>query len=165
MARMKQYWENKDEKHDLSQGAINKELEYGVEVDEKTEGSTPQTRLRQDPTYREELYKRCQWFDGFDQPASTNAAPSPPQRNHSKFSPKQVYRRIKSRRQVSQTAICSLKAEECEFEFSPAQSQNFSSGNLSSTRMYSVKYNCSGHQRRVAIRERNKSHHRDQRKT
>ena len=118
------YWENKDEKHDLSQGAINQEPEYCVEVDNKTEGSTPQPGLRQDPTSREELYKRCQWFDGFDEPVGPNAALSPPQRNHSKLSPKQVYRRMKSRRQVSPTAICSLKAEECEFEFSPARSQN-----------------------------------------
>jgi len=113
--------ENKNEKRLLSQQP--EELDCFVAVDDKTDCSTVQLGLRQDPTPREELTKRCQWFHGFNQPVSTNAAPSPSQRNHSKLSPKQVYRRMESRRQVSPTAICSLKAEECESEFPPPHSQ------------------------------------------
>ena len=110
-------WNNKDEKHDLS--VHPEEREYCSAL-------TLQHGRHQDPTSRKELYKRCHWFDDFDEPVGTNAAMSPPKRNHPKLSPKQVYGRMKSQPKVSPTDVCNLTAEECEFELSAQKSQTAS---------------------------------------
>ena len=70
---------------------------------------------------REELFKRCQWFDDIEELVGENAALPPSQSNRLKLSPKQIYQRVKSRRQKSPNPIRGLMVEECEFDFCPDQ--------------------------------------------
>ena len=88
-------------------------VEY-ISVDTKTDASVRQPEPSQYPMTREELYKRCHWFDDFEEPVGTSETLSPCQSNVSRLSPKLLYRQVKSRWQVSPTRLSTLEDEEDE---------------------------------------------------
>ena len=77
--------------------------------------------VRQYPLSTEELYKRCKWFEDTEEPTGASVAFSFSQSNQSKMTPKNLYHRVKSRREASTTTICSLEDEEHRFAFCPQQ--------------------------------------------
>ena len=95
---------DEDEKHNL----------FGQsEVDERG--------VRQYPLSTEELYKRCKRFEGTEVPAGASVVFSFSQSSQSKMSPKNLYHRVKTRREASPTTISRLEDEEHHFAFSPQQ--------------------------------------------
>ena len=101
-------WNDTDGKHQLVDHAA---------VNEKSDATPFQSDFHLYPMSREELFKRCQWFDDIEEPVGANAALPPSQSNRLKLSPKQIYHRVKSRRQKSPAPIRGLMVEECEFDF------------------------------------------------
>ena len=100
------------------------ELEYHASMLDRTDASAFQSEQPLYPMSREELFKRCQWFDDIEEPVGANAASPPSQSNRLKLAPKQIYQRVKSRRQKSPTPVApigSLTVEECDFDFCPDQ--------------------------------------------
>ena len=90
-------------------------VSLGIEADVLTRHPEPNRY----PLPREDLYKRCQWFDSAEELVDTNSTLSPSQMNQPKLSPKQVYRRMKPRGQLSNSLISSLESDEKEFVSSP----------------------------------------------
>ena len=98
---------------------------YGNDEDENHhlfgQSEVGEPGLHQYPMSTEELYKRCKWFEGTEEPSGARAAFSFSQSSQPKMSPKRFFHQVKSRRQVSSTAICSLEEEEKHFAFSSQQ--------------------------------------------
>ena len=92
-------------------------VEYTL-VDTKTDASVRQPEHSQYPMTREELYKRCHWFD---EPVGACETLSPCQSNVARLSPKLLYRQVKSRWKVSPTRLSTSEDEEDELGLSAGQ--------------------------------------------
>ena len=77
--------------------------------------------IQQYPLSTEELYKRCKWFEGTEEPDGASVVLSFSQSSQPKMSPKNLYHRVKLRREASLTTICSLEDEEHHFALSRQQ--------------------------------------------
>lgn len=97
------------------------ELEECVSLDNEADVLTRLPRPNRYAFPREEMSKRCQWFDSAEELVDTNATLSPSRMNQPKLSPKQVYRRMKPRGQLSNSPISTLESDEKECISSPGK--------------------------------------------